>query len=777
MPAAFRFCLFAARLAGLLFMLALPAAFANHLAYPPSPLVKVAVNPITNKVYTVNEFSDSVTVTNGATGASTTIPVGPRPQFIVVNPVTNRVFVNNGGNASISVIDGNTDTNITPSPLLMGSHGAMAVNPITNTIYVVRQTGLGTDEVSFLDGNTLTWYTIATESFQPIAVSVNPITDTLYVAHYGTGDVRIISAANDGNAHPVTTSLGMWSHPTGIAVNPATNKVYVVTEDSRGPIGIIDGATRTATFPTVAAGHGVSGKAVAVNSATNKIYAAFNGELIVVDGNTNALTYIPVPTGGGQVAVGINYATNRIYVTTDNGVVSVIDGDTNAKIDTKPIAPGAGSVGVNSLTNKIYAMGDTLSVVDGSGTPRGNPLTTAISALPNNTSDGSATFTFTPSSAYGPNRMPIRGVYYQLDSTSGGWTAAAGSGPYTASFSALASGSHTIYAIAADGQDAPLSVSHQSNPLTGTLAAYTFTVGAAPPKATPGVSLASSANPSAAKQAVTFTAVVTGSNGTPTGSVDFRDAGISIAGCSAVALSSGSATCTTASLAAGSHAITAQYSGDAGYASGASGTLTQVVNAVVTTPTVSVTSSLNPSNVGQAVTFRATLAGDQGTPTGTVQFLDGGAAISGCSSVALSSGVASCGTSTLSAGSHSITVRYSGSSSYSSVTSAPLAQTVNGAKVTPSISLASSDSQASRGQSIVFTATLGGTAGEVTGTVVFKDGGATIAGCAAVAISSGRAACTTALSPGNHTITAQYSGSAAYNGVTSAPLKQSVKGK
>ena len=677
----------AATLIGLAALLAAPA-FANHLSYPPSPLVKVAVNPITNKVYTVNEFSDTVTVTDGATGQSRTIPVGPRPQFLVVNPVTNRVYVNNGGNATVSVIDGTTDTNITPTPLAMGSHGAMAVNPLTNTIYVVRQTGLGTDEVSYLNGNTNTWYTIATESFQPIAVAVNPLTNTLYVAHYGTGDVRIISAANDGNAHPVTTSIGVWSHPMGIAVNPVTNKIYVVTEDSRGPIAVIDGATRTASFPALASGHGNGAKAVAVNSATNKIYAAFNGEIVVLDGNTGALSYINVPTGSGQVAIGINYTTNRIYVTTNSGVMTVIDGDTNTTLGTTSIAPGAGSIGVNSITNKVYAMGDALSLVDGSGTARGNPLTTAISPLPNNTSDGSATFTFTPSSAYSPNRMPVRGVYYQLDSTAGAWTPASGSGPYTASFSGLAAGSHTIYAIAADGSDAPLSVSHQSNPLTGALAAYTFTVGTSPPppptRTTPTVSLASSGNPSTAGQAVTFTAAVTGSGGTPTGSLNFRDGGVSISGCSAVALTNGSATCTTSALAAGSHAITAVYSGDTAYTSATSGTVTQTVNAVVTppppptkaTPTIGLVTSMDPAPLGQTIVFTATLTGSAGEVTGTVAFKDGSVAIVGCEAVALSAGRAQCATSRLAQGSHTIVAQYSGSSAYNAVTSRAIKQNV-----------------------------------------------------------------------------------------------------
>ena len=677
----------AATLIGLAALLAAPA-FANHLSYPPSPLVKVAVNPITNKVYTVNEFSDTVTVTDGTTGQSQAILVGPRPQFLVVNPVTNRVYVNNGGNATVSVIDGTTDTNITPTPLAMGSHGAMAVNPLTNTIYVVRQTGLGTDEVSYLDGNNNTWYTIATESFQPIAVAVNPLTNTLYVAHYGTGDVRIMSAANDGNAHPVTTSIGVWSHPMGIAVNPVTNKIYVVTEDTRGPIAVIDGATRTASFPAVASGHGNGAKAVAVNSATNKIYAAFNGEIVVLDGNTGALSYIAVPTGSGQVAIGINYTTNRIYVTTNSGVMTVIDGDTNTRLGTTSIAPGAGSIGVNSITNKVYAMGDALSVVSGSGTARGNPLTTAISPLPNNTSDGSATFTFTPSSAYSPNRMPVRGVYYQLDSTAGAWKPASGSGPYTASFSGLATGSHTIYAIAADGSDAPLSVSHQSNPLTGALAAYTFTVGTStpPPRTTPTVSLASSGNPSTAGQAVTFTATVTGSGGTPTGSLNFRDGGVSISGCSAVALTNGSATCTTSALAAGSHAITASYSGDTAYTSATSGTVTQTVNAVVTpppppppikvTPTIGLVSSMDPAPRGQTIVFTATLSGSAGEVTGTVGFKDGSVAIVGCEAVALSAGRAQCATSRLAQGSHTIVAQYSGSSAYNAVTSRAIKQNV-----------------------------------------------------------------------------------------------------
>src|SRR5207302_199187 len=95
-------------------------------------------------------------------------------------------------------------------------------------------------------------------------------------------------------------------------------------------------------------------------------------------------------------------------------------------------------------------------------------------------------------------------------------------------------------------------------------------------------------NPSVLDQPVTFTATVTSSNGTPGGTVTFRDGGSPVG---TVALTGGSATLTPASLAAGDHSITADYNGDATFAVSTSATLTQTVNLGTTTTIVS--SSLN----------------------------------------------------------------------------------------------------------------------------------------------------------------------------------------
>jgi hypothetical protein len=76
-----------------------------------------------------------------------------------------------------------------------------------------------------------------------------------------------------------------------------------------------------------------------------------------------------------------------------------------------------------------------------------------------------------------------------------------------------------------------------------------------------------------AGQGVTFTAAIPGNGGT----VAFQDNGVAIAGCGAVAVVNGSAKCTTASLAAGSHPVRGYYSGSGSYSAGIAGPITQTV--------------------------------------------------------------------------------------------------------------------------------------------------------------------------------------------------------
>jgi len=169
-----------------------------------------------------------------------------------------------------------------------------------------------------------------------------------------------------------------------------------------------------------------------------------------------------------------------------------------------------------------------------------------------------------------------------------------------------------------------------------------------------------------------MTATVHAQSGTPTGNVIFTSDGVQIG---TMALSNGVAVLNDSELSLGTHSIVAVYQGGGGFGGSTSNTVQQVVQLPATTTTV--TSTPNPSTVGQQVTITATV-GPSGPPqpTGTVSFTSNGTAIAGCTSVTLSSGTAQCVTSALPVGTDMIVATYSGDSNYSG-SSGSVVQIVN----------------------------------------------------------------------------------------------------
>ena len=203
---------------------------------------------------------------------------------------------------------------------------------------------------------------------------------------------------------------------------------------------------------------------------------------------------------------------------------------------------------------------------------------------------------------------------------------------------------------------------------------------------TTSATLTGAPNPSPFGQPVTFTATFTGSFAPPTGTVTF----IELFPPTALATQLGTATLvpgtglsstatfTTSTLPVGTDTIEASYSGNPNFAPANTGTTETILP--LATSTTTLTSSINPSGIGQSVTFTATVkasapSGAPPTPAGTVTFLDGTTTIG--TGVLNGSGVATFTTSTLTTGSHNITASYPGTMSLGGSVSAILVQVVN----------------------------------------------------------------------------------------------------
>ncbi|MGA3224996.1 MAG: glycoside hydrolase family 44 protein [Acidobacteriaceae bacterium] len=168
-------------------------------------------------------------------------------------------------------------------------------------------------------------------------------------------------------------------------------------------------------------------------------------------------------------------------------------------------------------------------------------------------------------------------------------------------------------------------------------------------------SLSASATQINVGQSVTFSVVVAATTGSaPSGTITLMDGSASLGTAS---LTNGAATLNISSLAAGTHSITASYAGDTADQSSTSSAVSVQVNgaAALQTTAVTLTGSATTAVSGQSITLTATVT--PASATGTLSFKDGNTALG---SATLASGKGVLAVSTLSVGTHSLTVAYGG---------------------------------------------------------------------------------------------------------------------
>ena len=138
---------------------------------------------------------------------------------------------------------------------------AVAVNPVTNKIYVTLNNPSGT--VMVIDGATNAMTSIPVGS-KPESLDINTVTNRIYVGNYADGTVSVI----DGNSNAVVATVATGPQPSQVVVNAKANTIYAMSFSVSGTEAVIDGAT---------------------NAVVDQIFGGYTPTYIAVDPTTDML--------------------------------------------------------------------------------------------------------------------------------------------------------------------------------------------------------------------------------------------------------------------------------------------------------------------------------------------------------------------------------------------------------------------------------------------------------------------------------------------------------
>jgi len=644
---------------------------------------------------------------------------------------------------------------------------------VTFTVTVVTGAGTGnlTGTVSIADtfrgtttplasGLALNASGVATFSSSTLAVGQHSI-----VATYAGDTMHFTSSSAPALVQTVLegTSAGLIS-----TANPSTigqSVTFTATVSVSGGGGVTPGGTLTfldgttvLTTQAINAGGVAMYTTSTLTAGVHQITAVYNGDAAKqIQGSTSAVLNqdVQAPTTA-TLTSSLNpslYGNSVTFAATippsgsaaPTGTVSFLDGATQVGTGTL-----SGNPGVATFTTATLNMGTHIITVSYPGDSFNGPSSSLpLSQVVNQTST-STTVTATPTQGIAGGQETITAT---VKVTSGSGTPT-GTVTFTSGTTQLGSaplsggGTATITPALAQGSyQIVATYSGDSNNLGSASAPLALTV----VQANTQTALTVSPNPALVLAPITFTAQVLGNGGTPTGSVNFLANG-SVIGAGPVN-ASGTATFTTATLAAGTYSITATYTGDANNGSSTSSP-TSLTIALATTATA-ITVTPNPALVGAAVTITAKVTGNGGTPTGSVNFIANGTTLN---TATLAAGTASFTTSTLAPGTYAVTASYLGDAADSPSTSNSISEGVG--LIPTSTSLGSSVTSGPPAQVVLVATVLNNGAGiPPTGTVTFMSNNTQVG--SATLNASGVATITPNLDAGvSYNIVAMYSGDA-----------------
>jgi YVTN family beta-propeller protein len=182
--------------------------------------------------------------------------------YAAVNAKTNRVYISYPFDRLLLSID--MDSNSIDGRIHVDGVGNIAVNPITNILYIRSHYG-----INVIDGSTnKNINTIKGDPKLRGTVAVNPLTNIIYSTNLEREHLVVI----DGDTNSTITKVRVGKDPRAIAVGPNTGKVYVLNEESKS-VSIIDSNQSNKLVDTIKL-KGLSGNPdfIVLNEASNLLY-------------------------------------------------------------------------------------------------------------------------------------------------------------------------------------------------------------------------------------------------------------------------------------------------------------------------------------------------------------------------------------------------------------------------------------------------------------------------------------------------------------------------
>jgi Bacterial Ig-like domain (group 3) len=527
----------------------------------------------------------------------------------------------------------------------------------------------------------------------------NAVSNLMNAVFSGVPSVPFTATAVAGEATklgftqaPATTSAGSPMPAVRVAIQDASgNTVTSATSQVTIAIGANPGGGTLSGTTTVSAVNGVAvfstlsidkaGSGYTLTAVSTGLIDATSPPFDILAGTANHLVFLTGPTDrvvGEKFSPALQVQVQDAGgnpVLTANNPITLTSSVTGTLSGTASVTPLLGTATFSNLAVNTAGIGYTLTAGESGvssqmsaafDVAKASTTTAITSKSPSGTSvvGQAVVFNYDVNVVAPGTAGTITGTVTVTDGTQSCIGAiSAGSGVGSCSIPFASPGDHSVFATYSG--DANLSSSSSSASPT----LHTVT------KANTSLIVSSDQpDPSVIGQTVTvqWTLAPTGSGaGTPTGTVTVTATGS--AGCTAPAsFGTGSCDLVFTTNDDPTPTIAASYPGDANFNASNDNEPHTVVGATSTT----VASSGSPSTVGNNVTFTAhvTATSGSGNPGGQVGFFDGDTQI-GHDSIN-GAGDASIQVNSLTEGSHTITAKYLGSSTFETSTSAPITQVV-----------------------------------------------------------------------------------------------------